>query len=275
MKEPITKQSIEQFTALIETRNSSDSDLRKSLKKLRLLILKNHGIPDCQTRHGSMRACVWKILLGVYRIDSIEYMGLIQRGPCEVWEKIQNDVFRTLATDADFTKQVSHDMISRLLHAFVWKTQDQPKSRLINLSFSYVQGMNVLAAPFLYVMPELESFACFTAFILNSCPLYVQPALEGVHCGVKLLDVLLIHFHPTLHSHLLTHGAETQVYAFPWIMTFSACTPPLQQVLKLWDFYLAYGIHLHILTLVHVLIKMENELLECDRYEPDAFLTAR
>jgi hypothetical protein len=51
---------------------------------------------------------------------------------------------------------------------------EQPKSRLVNLSFSYVQGMNVLAAPFLYVMPELEAFACFTSFLTYSCPLYIQ-----------------------------------------------------------------------------------------------------
>lgn len=63
---------------------------------------------------------------------------------------------------------------------------DIPRSRLLNLSFSYVQGMNVLAAPFLYVMPELDAFYTFTAFIQHACPLYVQPALEGVHCGLKV-----------------------------------------------------------------------------------------
>lgn len=64
---------------------------------------------------------------------------------------------------------------------------DAPASRLMNLRFSYVQGMNVLAAPFLYVMPELDAFFSFSSFIQYSCPLYVQPALEGVHCGVKVI----------------------------------------------------------------------------------------
>ena len=50
------------------------------------------------------------------------------------------------------------------------------------LGFTYVQSMNVLAAPFLYTMPsELEAFFCFAKFIEESCPLYVQPTLEGVH----------------------------------------------------------------------------------------------
>ncbi len=50
------------------------------------------------------------------------------------------------------------------------------------LDFTYVQGMNVLAAPFLYTMPsEVEAFASFSRFIEIHCPLYVQPTLEGVH----------------------------------------------------------------------------------------------
>lgn len=63
---------------------------------------------------------------------------------------------------------------------------DRPVGRLINLKYSYVQGMNVLAAPFLYVMPELDAFYSFASLIQNTCPLYVQPALEGVHCGLKV-----------------------------------------------------------------------------------------
>jgi hypothetical protein len=48
-------------------------------------------------------------------------------------------------------------------------------------------GMNVLAAPFLYVLPsEIEAFACFTSFIETCCPLYVQPTLVGVHRGLKV-----------------------------------------------------------------------------------------
>lgn len=53
--------------------------------------------------------------------------------------------------------------------------------------FSYVQGMNVMFGMFLYVMPELDSFYSASLFISNHCPLYVQPSLEGVHCGSKVL----------------------------------------------------------------------------------------
>ena len=93
-------------------------------------------------------------------------------------------------------------MLVRLLDAFVWRNHgesrmptplargsDTPTDRQEHdqLGFTYVQGMNVLAAPFLYTMPsELEAFFCFAKFIEESCPLYVQPTLEGVHRGLKV-----------------------------------------------------------------------------------------
>jgi hypothetical protein len=74
------------------------------------------------------------------------------------------------------------------------------------LPFTYVQGMtsccrggielirlgmNVLSAPFLFTMPtQLEAFACFSNFIENACPLYVQPTLVGVHRGLKVCSQL-------------------------------------------------------------------------------------
>ena len=84
-------------------------------------------------------------------------------------------------------------MLVRLLDAFVWRNherQERAESRRIHpppLTFTYVQGMNVLAAPFLYTMPsELDAFFCFAKFIEHCCPLYVQQTLEGVHRGLKV-----------------------------------------------------------------------------------------
>lgn len=116
---------------------------------------------------------------------------------------------RTLATDRGFKERVREDMLVRLLDAFVWRNQGEFSIMLFfrlmlilcseqqelaethnlqpPLSFTYVQGMNVLAAPFLYTMPsEMEAFFCFSRFIERSCPLYVQQTLEGVHRGLKV-----------------------------------------------------------------------------------------
>ena len=84
------------------------------------------------------------------------------------------------------------------------------------LGFTYVQGMNVLAAPFLYTMPsEVEAFFCFAKFIEESCPLYVQPTLEGVHRGLKLLDRCLKIVDPELFQYLRSKNLSAELYAFP------------------------------------------------------------
>lgn len=96
--------------------------------------------------------------------------------------------------------------------------------------------MNVLAAPFLYTMPsELEAFFCFSKFIEESCPLYVQPTLEGVHRGLKvpllhsnslglrhltyfylqLLDRCLQFVDPELFGYLRSKNLSAEIYAFP------------------------------------------------------------
>lgn len=153
--------------------------------------------------------------MGVYKVSTQEYVSYIERGPSEVYDKIKNDTFRTLATDKKFLSKVNEAMLSRVLNAFVWKSKDMPSSRFINLSYSYVQGMNVLAAPFLYVMPELDAFFAFSTFIQQFCPLYVQPALEGVHFGLKLLDKCLKTVDPHLFHHLKSKGLTAKVYAMP------------------------------------------------------------
>lgn len=158
-------------------------------------------------------------------------------------------------------------------------------------------GMNVLAAPFLYVMPsELEAFACFTSFIEREAPRYVLPTLEGVHAGllvcpvssplrsvkillstvrhlltcnfnlepVQLVDLCLLSLDAPLHAHLSSHHLSAELYAFPSILTFCASTPPLSEVIELWDFLLAWGAGLNVLCVCAQLWLMRDELLECD-----------
>ncbi|KAI9201983.1 bub2 protein [Polychytrium aggregatum] len=263
---PISHDSLRaKYESILNSRNSTDRELRESLKKLRMLVVMN-GMPDNSDdptpQHGcSLKGRVWKCLLGVYSLSAKDYSRLIDKGPCDVYDKIKNDTFRTMATDRKFTKRVQENMLSRALNAFVWKVKELPTHRLLNLKFSYVQGMNVLMAPFLYCMPELDAFHAYAQFIQHVCPLYVQPAMEGVHCGVKLLEQCLKILDPELYSHLKRKKVEATVYAFPSVLTLCACTPPLSELLKLWDFLLAYGVHLNILCIVAQLMMMRTKLL--------------
>lgn len=109
--------------------------------------------------------------------------------------------------------------------------------------------MNVLSAPFLYVLPsQIEAFACFVNFIERCLPLYVRPTLTGVHRGLEvsplavisharkagpgcrkkltrgtsptttrhqLLDRCFEAVDPELSEHLKRKGLSAELYAFP------------------------------------------------------------
>lgn len=127
---------------------------------------------------------------------------------------------------------------------------------------TYVQGMNVLAAPFLYAArSESEAFVAFHRFITFEVPGYVRGAMDGVHKGLSLVDRVLSIVDPRLSLYLMSKGMSAELYAFPSVLTLCACTPPLPEVLRLWDFLFAYGAHLNILCIVAQLVMMRNQIL--------------
>lgn len=131
---------------------------------------------------------------------------------------------------------------------------------------TYVQGMNVLAAPFLYAArSEAEAFVAFHSFITEECPGYVRGAMDGVHKGLALVDKVLAIVDPRLSTYLIGKGMNAELYAFPSVLTLCACTPPLPEVLRLWDFLFAYGAHINILCIVAQLVIIRNDILSSPR----------
>lgn len=248
---------------------------------------------------------LWLALLGVPPLPTDEYLALVHRGRSPAYTKIRNDTFRTLATDPLFKRRVTEASLIRLLNAVAWKLHDaqqpvtkpssRPSSRrkeMLELAVDspptiaeepetelrhstenpvskpaiYVQGMNVLCAPFLYAArSEVEAFALFHYFITKECPGYVRGAMDGVHKGLRLVDRCLEIVDPKLSAYLLSKGMYAELYAFPSVLTLCACTPPLPEVLHLWDFLFAYGPHLNILCIVAQLNRMRDAILESER----------
>ncbi|KAF9096704.1 hypothetical protein BGX23_010640 [Mortierella sp. AD031] len=208
----------------------------------------------------TIRSKCWKLLLEVHHVSAQEYISLVKRGKPQEYSKIRNDTFRTLATDRKFLDVVEEDSLIRVLCAFAWSTQ-ATSTQDTDVSFTYVQGMNVLAAPFLYTMTEMEAFYSYSNFIKNCCPLYVQPTLQGVHCGIKLLEECLCKIDVELYSYLKSKRLSAELYAFPSVLTICACTPPLDQVMQLWDFLLAWGIHLNIICIIAQLYLIRDDLM--------------
>ncbi|CAG8659557.1 1462_t:CDS:2 [Rhizophagus irregularis] len=238
------------FEEILNTTHRTEREVKASLSKLRRMVL-IEGLPEENLpklapsvqhliRPTSLRSKIWKHFLGVYHVSANEYVHLIKKGKSCVYDKVRNDTFRTLATDKKFLERVNEEMLIRVLNALAWKMKSF--STCGNQPITYVQGMNVLAAPFLFTMSEIDAFFSFATFIQTCCPLYVTPTLQGVHCGLKLLDQCLQILDPKLFNYLKSKNLTAEIYALSSVLTLCACTPPLEQVLKLWDFLFAYGL---------------------------------
>lgn len=192
------------------------ASLAEALQDLRHLIL-TQGVAADADGNSALRIYIWSILLGVAPMRTNEYVALVRRGASSSYSKIRNDTFRTLATDPLFRRRVSESSIIRLLNAFQWKMKD---TGVDAQDAQYVQGMNVIAAPFLYAArSEVEAFSLFSVFIQRECPGYVRPTMEGVHSGLKLVDQCLETVDPLLFKHLQSKFLTAELYAFP-------CMPP-------------------------------------------------
>ncbi|KAJ5654684.1 hypothetical protein N7490_001687 [Penicillium lividum] len=269
----------------------------EGLQELKLLILKCRVDADGDGM-SPYRIYLWLVLLKIPPVPTDEYLAFIHRGRSPAYAKIRNDTFRTLATDPLFKRRVTEASLIRLLNAVAWKLHDsrpRPKSRpssrrremelLVNTPPKieeesepgsahsppisepaiYVQGMNVLCAPFLYAArSEVEAFALFHFFVTKECPGYIRGAMDGVHRGLRLVDRCLEIVEPKLATHLFSKGMYAELYAFPSVLTLCACTPPLPEVLHLWDFLFAYGSHLNIVCIVAQLVRMRDALLASD-----------
>jgi cell cycle arrest protein BUB2 len=143
---------------------------------------------------------------------------------------------------------VSEESIVRVLNALA-------------VDFGYVQGMNVLLGPFLYIMPELQSYCCMKMLLCERIPRYVTKNLNGAHDGAMLFARCLRHLDRTLHDHLLSKVPDLSIFSLRYILTLFANAQPLEEVLKLWDAVLGFGVYFNILLLCAKLISLRSVLL--------------
>ncbi|QEU58077.1 Bub2 [Kluyveromyces lactis] len=229
--------------------------VHSSLSQLRYLVL-SEGLSD--EDHQRTRSHVWSILSRAsLEKCTQEYLRLVQLGaPPSNWiSKIKNDTFRTLSTDEKFRNKVTESQLIRVLSCFAWDVLDNNQTHELPGLSPYVQGMNVLLAPFLYVCPtEPIAYKLFHSLCFQMIPTYLNQSLSGVHVAAKLLDKCLKIIDPKLSKFLTDNLLTAEIFGIPSILTLSACNKPLDQVIKLWDFMFAYGFHMNILFIVAQLV---------------------
>ncbi|ODV98514.1 hypothetical protein PACTADRAFT_48260 [Pachysolen tannophilus NRRL Y-2460] len=260
------KDSIEQFIT------SNQILIKSSLSQLRYMILVDDLSPtptalessdEVPSTH-SYRIYVWSILLRVPPLNTDIYLKLISKGRPSCYDKIINDTFRTLTSDLNFHKKISENSLIRVLSSYAWSQELNNNNDITNSNqlSPYVQGMNVLLAPVLFSSKsEPQAFAIFHQLLTKNIPTYVTPMLNGVHTGLALLELCLEIIDPKLFQFLETKYLKAEIYGFASTLTLCSCTPPLTEVLKLWDFLFAYGCHMNILFIIAQLILLRSKLM--------------
>ncbi|GKT27132.1 hypothetical protein ADUPG1_013631 [Aduncisulcus paluster] len=257
MTEPIVIQSQRFLSALtFDTPDPTDEDIEEHLNQLRILILK-YGIPDVKMKHKdvSIRERVWKCLLRIGNADVGEYLSLVEKGKSPMYDDIKRDSIRTLKK-CSVGSAVSQDQLERVLNAFVHY------HRLKSMDVAqYVQGMCMVAIPLLCVLPEPDAFFAFVRLITKHCPMYFRKNLEGIHAGTVIIDDFMGEVDRQLLKHLKSHSVRSNVWAFSNILSFFTLASKWDETLQMWDFFLAFGMHLIIPSvLAHALLIRKDVL---------------
>ena len=114
---------------------------------------------------------------------------------------------------------------------------------LFDQDVGYAQGMNFLAMPLLFNMPEEEAF-CLLVRLMNQYhlrDLFIAD-MPGLHKHLYQFERLLEDFEPALYCHLHRKQVTPHLYATQWFLTLFAYRFPLQLVLRIYDLILSEGL---------------------------------
>lgn len=231
-----------------------------------------HGVPDGQDK-DNLRPIVWRILLGLLPEDRRswnvhlnasrnryndlrdEILETIDRCPenCTS-ERIQEyDQDRNLLND--IKKDVARTQAG--LHFFAldgeankWMCNILLVHAKINPHLSYIQGMNEILAPLVYVFgtdcstewsehAEADAFVCFSTLMQALKLLFEKPTPDstktGIHTQMLRLSRLLYQHDAELWQHLNSLGVSTDYYSLRWYTTLVAREFHMPETVRIWD----------------------------------------
>jgi cell cycle arrest protein BUB2 len=175
------------------------------------------------------------------------------------FKKINLDINRTLK-NTSFSKDPNKlESLKRILYLFAYKHG------------YYIQGMNVLLAPILITCDvEPLSYLIFETLMIDRLSSYFKESLslDNIHKGCRLVEVVLKYIDPSLYSKLNKKlNYPLQYIVMPFVMTLSASAEPIEEVIKIWDYMLAYGCHMNILFTVAQLVMWRDHIFKLNSEE--------
>jgi len=230
-------------------------------------------------------------LLKIEKLDAQYYISLVSKGPLEKeYQAIRKDTKRTFRYDSNILRRFDEAKLSRVLNALLRSFQELQKPEDKDKKL-YMQGMNFLCATFLYVMPELDAFYCARELILNHCPLYYnltnisssKSSPKGKNedkangdshendrwamgPAVYLLERCLESVDPILQNHIVKSRQSGAWLYTQYVMALNTSIPPgrrtLEEAVKLWDFLMAFGVHLNIIFTAARITLLRDDILK-------------
>jgi len=201
------------------------------------------------------RAQIWASLLAVPHNSSSLYSAIDKDSWNPVDRQIEVDIPRCHQYNELLSSPCGHRKLKRVLKAWV---ADNPH-------LVYWQGLDSLAAPFLYLNFNCEAlaWACLSRFI----PKYLHNMFLKDNAAViqeylaKFSHLQAFH-DPVLFNHLDSIGFIPDLYCIPWVLTMFSHVFPLHKIFHLWDRLLLGNSSFPLCVGLGVLLQLREQLLQ-------------
>jgi len=225
-------------------------------------LLSHRGVPD------TLRKSIWGQLLEL--ADSYTNAQLYEQYKKELlplttpefqmlWDEVLRDTLRTQPEVTFFTKE-KKDVLQRILYLYA----------RLNPGIRYVQGMNEIAAPLLYVFEdESETFWAFASLMGQIKDYFMQDldddSVSGVYAELNRLDHIVRTYDPELSDHFAAAELSPTIYGLRWVTTWLAQDTHLLDCIRLWDMFLSSR-EMVLFSCAAVLFILREKLLKCTEF---------
>ncbi|KAI9755729.1 MAG: hypothetical protein M4579_004159 [Chaenotheca gracillima] len=223
-------------------------------KEFKHLVLR--GIPV------AYRAKIWSECSGASALRVPGYYDdLVQNGVDDpvVVAQITMDINRTLTDNIFFRKGPGVIKLNEVLLAYSRR----------NPAVGYCQGMNLIAASLLLIMPTAEdAFWLLTSLIENILPAdYYDHSLLASRADQQVLRQYVAEILPKLSGHLDDLGVELEALTFQWFLSVFTDCLSAEALFRVWDVVLCTHRDgsTFLFQVALALLKLnETQLLHCD-----------
>ena len=226
---------------------------RAKWKEFRQLVL--GGIPV------AYRSKIWAECSGATALRVPGYYDDLVASKTEdpdIVSQIQVDIHRTLTDNVFFRKGPGVSKLSEVLLAYSRR----------NPQVGYCQGMNLITASLLLVMPTAEdAFWLLTTIIENVLPQhYYDHSLLASRADQQVLRQYVAEVLPKLSAHLDELGIELEALTFQWFLSVFTDCLSAEALFRVWDVIFCFNDGSTFLFQVALaLLKLnEPQLLLCD-----------